>query len=132
MTGRPGLGWEEGVLGGRTLLARSQAGGALGSKRCPRPTPQSPRPVHPQYSGASLCGLCVRYRGTGQGLGGNPISSSWQPGFICDECPECRYGDLDLQWSGDGRWRIEWEPVQCPTGGSNFKYGFQGARGLGA
>lgn len=79
-----------------------------------------------QYTGATICGLCVRFRGTGGGAGGNPISSSWQPGFVCDQCPECKYGDLDLQWGGDGRWKIEWEPVQCPVGSSSFKFGFQG------
>jgi hypothetical protein len=35
-----------------------------------------------QYTGTSICGLCVRYRGSGGGAGGNPISSDWQPGFI--------------------------------------------------
>jgi hypothetical protein len=35
-----------------------------------------------QYTGTSICGLCVRFRGTGGGAGGNPISSDWQPGFI--------------------------------------------------
>ena len=37
---------------------------------------------NPQYSGAALCGMCVRFRGSGAGAGGNPISSDWQPGFI--------------------------------------------------
>lgn len=80
----------------------------------------------PQYTGASICGLCVRFRGTGGGAGGNPIASDWQPGFICDECPECKHGDLDLQTGGDGRWKIEWQPVQCPVGASALRYGFQG------
>jgi hypothetical protein len=35
-----------------------------------------------QYTGTSVCGLCVRFRGLGSGLGGNPISQNWQPGFI--------------------------------------------------
>ena len=35
-----------------------------------------------QYTGTSICGLCVRFRGTGSGAGGNPISADWQPGFI--------------------------------------------------
>lgn len=56
-----------------------------------------------QYKGTAVCGLCVKYRGTGVGLGYNPISTAWQPGFICDECPECRFGDLDKQMNGDGR-----------------------------
>jgi hypothetical protein len=79
-----------------------------------------------QYTGPSVCGLCVKYRGIGQGLGGNPVSTAWQQGFICDQCPECKFGDLDQQMGGDGRWRVEWYPVQCPVGGSNFRFGFQG------
>lgn len=35
-------------------------------------------------------------------------------------------GDLDQQLAGDGRWKIEWYPVQCPVGSSTFKYGYQG------
>lgn len=27
---------------------------------------------------------------------------------------------------GDGRWRVEWYPVQCPVGSSTFRFGFQG------
>lgn len=37
----------------------------------------------PQYAdGNSVCGLCVRFRGTGSGSGGSPIGGDWQPGFI--------------------------------------------------
>jgi hypothetical protein len=59
-------------------------------------------------AGPSICGQCVKYRGVGQGLGGNPITGDWQPGFICDSCPECSFGDIDLQKGGDGRWKVEW------------------------
>jgi hypothetical protein len=64
-----------------------------------------------QYTGTSVCGLCVEFRGTGGGAGGNPIASDWQPGFICDECPECKHGDIDLQKNGDGRFKVEWRAV---------------------
>jgi hypothetical protein len=79
-----------------------------------------------QYKGTSVCGMCVKIRGTGPGAGGNPITGSFQDGFICDQCPECKYGDLDLQKGGDGRWKIDWYPVQCPVGSSTFRFGFQG------
>lgn len=79
-----------------------------------------------QYKGTSVCGMCVKFRGTGTGSGGNPINSGFQDGFICDQCPECKFGDLDLQKGGDGRWKIEWYPVQCPVGSSTFRFGFQG------
>eukprot|EP00775_Hariotina_reticulata_P006889 gene6889-7105_t len=78
-----------------------------------------------QYTGTSICGLCLKYRGLGQGAGGNPVSTGWQPGFICDQCPECKFGDIDQQMGGDGRWRVEWYPVQCPVGDSSFRFGFQ-------
>jgi hypothetical protein len=57
-------------------------------------------------AGPTVCGQCVKYRGVGQGLGGNPVSGDWQPGFICDQCPECSFGDIDLQKGGDGRWKV--------------------------
>lgn len=78
-----------------------------------------------QWAGAALCGLCVRFRGTGAGTGVTPISSAWQAGFICDQCPECLSGDLDLQSNGDGRWAIEWEAQQCSVGTSKFVFGHQ-------
>lgn len=59
-------------------------------------------------AGTSICGQCVKYRGVGRGLGGNPVSGDWQPGFICDQCPECSFGDIDMQKGGDGRWKVEW------------------------
>lgn len=43
------------------------------------------RSNHNHRAPRSICGLCVRYRGTGSGAGGNPIAGDWQPGFICDE-----------------------------------------------
>jgi hypothetical protein len=48
------------------------------------------------------------------------------PNARSDECPECAFGSIDLQKNGDGRWKVEWEPVQCPVGSSNFAYGYQG------
>lgn len=54
------------------------------------------------------CGRKLMFRGTGSGSGGNPISTSWQPGIVTNLCPECKYGDLDLGVAGDGRWGIEW------------------------
>jgi hypothetical protein len=34
------------------------------------------------------------------------VPGEWQPGFICDQCPECSFGDIDLQKGGDGRWKV--------------------------
>ena len=45
---------------------------------------------------------------------------------MTDECPECAYGSLDLAASGDGRFQIEWQPVQCSSNGP-LVYSFQGS-----
>lgn len=34
------------------------------------------------------CGRKLMFRGTGSGSGGNPISTSWQPGIVTNLCPE--------------------------------------------
>lgn len=60
-----------------------------------------------QYSD-NMCGKKIMFRGTGQGLGHSPVSTSWQRGMITNLCPECQYGDLDMGIGGDGRWNIEW------------------------
>lgn len=40
---------------------------------------------------------------------------------------QCKKGDLDLARPGDGRWRVEWTPVDCAVGGSFFQYAFEGS-----
>ena len=36
-----------------------------------------------QWAGGAGCGLCVRFRGTGAGIGTTPISTSeWKTGFV--------------------------------------------------
>ena len=32
--------------------------------------------------------------------------------MVDNECPECAYGSIDLALTGDGRWKIEWYPVE--------------------
>lgn len=82
-----------------------------------------------QWANGSVCGMCLKYRA----IGGDPPnrgtvgpSSNWTYAAVCDRCPECQYGDLDLatglDGTGDGRWYIEWLPVQCNVGDSTFKY----------
>lgn len=82
---------------------------------------------HPQYSDSGLCGMCLQLSGTGPGAGLTPISKTAQFAIIADECPECKTGDLDLASNGDGRWSINWTPVQCNVGSSTFQYSFQGS-----
>ena len=36
-----------------------------------------------QWDGGAGCGLCVRYRGTGSGIGTTPLSTTeWKTGFV--------------------------------------------------
>ncbi|KAK9841973.1 hypothetical protein WJX81_002137 [Elliptochloris bilobata] len=86
----------------------------------------------PQYGGSEPCGMCVAYRGTGQGAGADPVPvDGLQYALVTDLCPECAHGALDQASFGDGRWGIAWTPVQCPVGTgqdtSHFFYSFQGS-----
>lgn len=47
--------------------------------------------------------------------------------LVSNLCPECKAGDLDQEIAGDGRWKIEWHPVQCAVGSTPFVYSFQGS-----
>jgi hypothetical protein len=77
-----------------------------------------------QYAGA--CGACVVVRGSGQGSGGSPITGEIQ-GYVADKCPECAFGCVDLAADGDGRWKITFEFVPCPTAGGGVSYKFEGS-----
>ena len=37
-------------------------------------------------------------------------------------CPECSFGDIDLNLNGDGRWKVEWHAVPCNVGDSKLVY----------
>jgi hypothetical protein len=43
------------------------------------------------------------------------------------KCPECSLGDIDIATPGDGRWDVQWTPVQCDVGSSTFVYSFEGS-----
>ena len=55
------------------------------------------------------------------------MSTSVQYAIATDECPECLSGALDIAQDGDGRWTIDWYPVQCDVADSYFEYSFQGS-----
>ena len=48
----------------------------------------------------------------GDGLGTTPIPGAWTMAMVDNECPECAYGSLDLALEGNGRWKVEWYPVE--------------------
>lgn len=80
----------------------------------------------PQYENSDLCGACLRVTGTGAGSGANPITGTFYA-YVDDKCPECKWGDIDLGKSGDGRWSVSWELVPCDTYGSPISFTFEGS-----
>lgn len=75
-----------------------------------------------QYAGGASCGKCVLITGKGEGSGMTPIIGPILA-TIDNECPECKFGDVDLGLSGDGRWRITWDFVECPHNKPNLRQG---------
>ncbi len=37
-------------------------------------------------------------------------------------CPECAFGDIDMNSRGDGRWKVEWYAVPCNVADSPLRY----------
>lgn len=37
-------------------------------------------------------------------------------------CPECAFGDIDMNAKGDGRWKVEWYAVPCDVADSSLRY----------
>eukprot|EP00884_Botryococcus_braunii_P000758 jgi/Botrbrau1/10683/Bobra.139_2s0013.1 len=87
-----------------------------------------------QWEYAGACGLCIMYRGLGDSprckssipgeerCGTTPITSDWKMGLVDNRCSECRYGDIDQDLKGDGRWLVEWYSVPCNVGETPFQY----------
>ena len=73
--------------------------------------------------------MCLKFRGFSKGAGANPVTNVTRYVMVTNLCPECYSGDLDQELPGDGRWIIEWEPVQCNVGYTPFVYSFQGSNG---
>jgi len=68
------------------------------------------------FSNAAKCGMCVMIYplGTGSGNSNFPNRKPFMA-FVNNQCPECGPDNLDLAETGDGRWNIEWEAVDCPV-----------------
>jgi hypothetical protein len=82
-----------------------------------------------QYGGSETCGMCVAATGTGAGAGGDPFpTGSIRYGIVVDKCPECQPGSIDWRAPNqlDGRWSVDWYPVQCPVSG-NFRFSTEGS-----
>eukprot|EP00884_Botryococcus_braunii_P000762 jgi/Botrbrau1/10687/Bobra.139_2s0017.1 len=103
-----GLEWSQGV---KTFIALNQA----------------------QFNRSEACGQCIMYRGLGDSpkckspigektCGTTPIQSEWQMGLVDNLCPECSYGDIDLNLDGNGRWSVEWYAVPCNVGNGTLHY----------
>jgi hypothetical protein len=77
------------------------------------------------YDGSLSCGMCIEYKGNGDGSGDDPISTTtWQKAIVVDACPGCASGDIDLAENGDGRWGVNWRAVECDVGTGNLEYTF--------
>lgn len=73
------------------------------------------------------CGTCFvgTYLGTGSGLTPPPAVFT---GLVVDQCLGCSTEDLDLAMpSGDGRWDIDWQAIDCPVGNTKLAYLLQGS-----
>ncbi|KAL4225934.1 hypothetical protein ACF0H5_013922 [Mactra antiquata] len=79
----------------------------------------------PQIYGSSACGICLMVNGSGNGLGLDPIQGSFIA-YVKDKCPECHSGDVDFAETGDGRWDITIQAVQCPVTGP-IEYTLEGS-----
>lgn len=66
-----------------------------------------------QFLGGHVCGKCINITGKGEGSGMTPIIGPILA-TIDNECPECVFGDVDLGLGGDGRWKINWDFIECP------------------
>jgi len=81
---------------------------------------------NPQFLKSVTCGMCLKVTGEGVGLGNSPIVGEHLV-FVDNLCPECHEGSVDFGTSGDGRWEISIQAVQCPVGDSTIQYRFQGS-----
>ncbi len=80
-----------------------------------------------QWNNLANCGRCA----TVQCIDSRCSSSESILVQILDQCPECKYGDLDLSpsvfktltGSDPSRYKIQWDFVECPISGS-IKYCF--------
>jgi hypothetical protein len=79
-----------------------------------------------QYEEGASCGKCVEINLELDSLG-QPLGIGVKPlpfkiiATIDNECPECKFGDVDFGFINDGekydgRWKINWDFVQCING----------------
>jgi len=76
------------------------------------------------------CGMCLEITGKGEGSGQNPIEGK-RKAVIVDLCAGgCGQTGIDFFIPGDGRWKINYKAIDCPTiPGANGKiqFRFQGS-----
>ncbi len=66
----------------------------------------------PMWDNSQNCGKCIKLTGTGYGIGTTPVFGPIYA-TVDNVCPECSYGDIDLGLNGDGRWKMNWDFVDC-------------------
>jgi len=76
------------------------------------------------------CGMCLEITGKGEGSGLDPIKGKRKT-VIVDLCAGgCGQTGIDFYTPGDGRWKIDYKAIDCPTiPGANGKiqFRFQGS-----
>ncbi|XP_068731175.1 uncharacterized protein [Montipora capricornis] len=102
--------------------------------------PLSPMVTQPGWIGVAAgpeifqrslgCGMCLEIEGSGYGSGNNPIVGK-KKAVIVDYCASgCGENGLDLFVPGDGRWKISFVAINCPTisgTSDNIQMRFQGS-----
>lgn len=73
-----------------------------------------------QFEHGLSCGRCVRIRGNGQGTGMTPIMGTFYA-TVDNECPHCKFGDMELEAEGHGRWKISWNWMNCSHFGNIYR-----------
>ncbi|KAL9952159.1 hypothetical protein ACROYT_G039372 [Oculina patagonica] len=67
------------------------------------------------YQQSLGCGMCLEITGNGEGSGNNPIVGKTKA-VVVDQCAAgCGQTGLDLYKQGDGRWKISYKAIDCPT-----------------
>lgn len=61
-----------------------------------------------QYASGLVCGSCI------EGVMRIGDQATYFDAIVDNNCPEYKFGDLDMGESGDGRWHVEWSFVNCP------------------
>jgi hypothetical protein len=75
-----------------------------------------------QWYNSLPCGGCLNVTASGTGA---PTTPNFLV-YIDNLCPECNTGDIDFALTGNDRWSVTWEMVDCPVDTTYVQYLFTG------